>query len=282
VAPGDSLAAGQALSLNVTASDQKARPMTVGLVAWSSSNPAVARFASDGTLLCITPGTTTVSAKVGDVVGQRVLTITQRPPGPLPVATVAVTPYAIELEIGSSRSMAVRLRDFAGDSLGGRAITWTTSNDSIAIVAADGLVTARGAGVAIIEATSEGRRGAVQVTVRPQVDASVFVAIANPLTGAEISDTLVVVVAARAAAPIDSVILVVGGQRARMVPTPIGALGFSIAYVAFMDVAALPFGQHSIVVTAFDNQGRFGIKVQPFMHNTLLEGGGSRPAGGAK
>ena len=62
VLPSDSVAAGQAIPISVSALDHKARPMTVGFVAWSSSNPQVARFSPIGALLCVAPGTTTVSA----------------------------------------------------------------------------------------------------------------------------------------------------------------------------------------------------------------------------
>lgn len=277
VLPSDSIVAGQAIPISVAALDHKARPMTVGLVAWSSSNPQVARLSPSGTLLCVASGTTTISATVGDVTGRRLITITPRAPGRLPVSTVQVSPFAVTLAVGASRAMTLRLDDFAGDSLVGRDIAWTTSNDAIAIVSSTGVVTARGPGVAIIEATSEGQRGATQVSVPTPVDSSIIVSVATPLPGITIGDTVTVKASVQSAFPVVSVVMKIGGISFDMIPTPVGALGFSVAWVATADVSALAFGANSIVVTATDSRGKSGVVVVPFSHDPRVSGGGLKP-----
>ncbi len=282
VLSSDTVSAGQAIPISVAALDHKARPMTVGLVAWSSSNPQVARLSPNGTLLCIAPGTTTISATVGQVTGRRLITITPRAPGPLPVSAVVVSPFAVTLTVGASRAMAVRLADFAGDSLAGRDITWTTSNDSIAIVSSSGVVTARGAGVAIIEASSEGQRGAMQVSVPTPVDSSIVVSVAAPIPGITIGDTVTVTATVRSAYPLVSVTMLIGSIPLDMTRTPVGALGYGVAWVAFADISALPSGANSLVVTATDSRGMRGVLVVPFSHDPRVLGGGSKPPSSSK
>ena len=277
VVPTDSIAAGQAVPIGVAAFDQKARPMTVGLVAWSSSNPLVARLSPGGVLLCIAPGTTTISATVGEVTGRRLVTITPRAPGPLPVSAVVVSPFATVLTIGVSRALTARLEDFAGDTLPGRDIVWTTSNDSNAIVSATGVVTARAPGVAIIEAISEGKRGAMQLSVPTPVDSSIIVTVATPLPGLTLGDTVTVSASVRSEYPIVSVSMLIGGIPLDMTPTPVGALGNGIAWVALANIATLQAGSNLIIVTATDSRGKSGIVVLPFSHDPRVLGGGLKP-----
>jgi hypothetical protein len=277
VLPSDSLAAGQALPISVAAFDQKARPMTVGLVAYSSSNPLVARLSPGGALLCLAPGTTTISASVGDVTGRRIVAITALPAGPLPVADVVVSPFATVIAVGASRAVTARIQDFAGNTLSGRDVTWSTSNDAVAIVSASGVVTARAPGVALVEATSEGRRGAMQVSVPTPVDSSIVVTVATPLPASTIGDTVTVSATVRSDYPIVSVAMLIGGIPIELVRTPVGALLTGTAWVALADLSTLPFGSNSIVVTATDSRGKSGVLVVPFSHDPRVLGGGLKP-----
>ncbi len=277
VLPSDSIAAGQALPISVSAFDQKARPMTVGLVAYSSSNPQVARMSPGGALLCLAPGTTTISATVGDVTGRRLVTITPRPAGPLPVTAVVVSPFATVLAVGVSRTIAARIEDFAGDTLSGREIAWSTSNDSIAVVSSAGVVTARAPGVAVIEAISEGRRGAMQVSVPTPVDSSIVVSVATPLPGIAIGDTVTVSASVRSDYPIVAVSMLIGGIPIELIRTPVGALLNGTAWVALANVSTLQFGASTIVVTATDSRGKSGVLVVPFTHDPRVLGGGLKP-----
>lgn len=277
VLPADSLAAGESITVTVAALDHKARPMTVGSVAWTSSNPQVARIGSDGVLLCLTPGTTTISASVGPVTGQRVLRVTPRPPGPVDVASVVVAPVIVSLDIGSAQQLTATLKDFAGANIIGREVTWSTSNEAIAIVSADGVVTARSTGTAIITASSGAQRGGAEIAVRFPVDTSILVTVARPIPGIVLGDTITVVATVHASFPIDSVILSIGGIRRALTRGPIGALGNGEGWTALVNVTALQFGPNSIVVTAFDVRGARGVTVVPFSHDPRVNGGGLKP-----
>ncbi len=82
------------------------------------------------------------------------------------VAIVAVGPASVTLEsIGATAPLSASPMDQHGRRLAGRAVTWTSSNDSVATVSATGLVLAGSNGAATITAASEGVTGTASVTV---------------------------------------------------------------------------------------------------------------------
>jgi len=83
----------------------------------------------------------------------------------VPVATVTLSPTAINLQIGQTSQLTVTLKDANGNVLTGRTVTWSSDNGSVATVSGTGLVTAAGVGTATITATSEGKSGTASVTV---------------------------------------------------------------------------------------------------------------------
>ena len=89
----------------------------------------------------------------------------QQPTAPVAVASVAVSPSSIELAIGQTAQLTATVTAASGNVLSGRSVTWASSLPGVATVGATGLVTAVGAGVTTIMATSEGRIGTGQATV---------------------------------------------------------------------------------------------------------------------
>jgi len=83
----------------------------------------------------------------------------------VPVSEVAVAPSSVSLAVGATQQLGVSLKGSGGHALGGRTVTWSSSNASVATVSQAGLVTGVGAGTATITATSEGRSGSAMVAV---------------------------------------------------------------------------------------------------------------------
>jgi len=82
------------------------------------------------------------------------------------VATLAVNPMMVILtSLGATQQVSASPTDRRGKPLAGRAVTWSSSNDSVATVSATGLVTARSNGSATITVASEGKTGTVGVEV---------------------------------------------------------------------------------------------------------------------
>ncbi|MDZ7632724.1 MAG: Ig-like domain-containing protein [Gemmatimonadaceae bacterium] len=279
VLPEGSVPAGQTIEAAVAALDHRGRAMTVGLLTWLSSDPAVATVDSRGVVLAMSPGTATISATVGDVRGSRVITVTDPPPGPLPVASVRVAPFITTIDIGATQPLAATLQDFAGRELTDREVSWTTSDASIAVVSADGVVTARGAGTAIIEVESETRRAAASVTVLPTVDTSIVVLIPVPVPNEVIEDSLTVVASVRSLAPIDSVSATIAGRSFPMRFGQIPNSDKGPAWSVIADLSTLAFGPHAVIVTGVDVLGRRGVLVVPFIRNPRVPGGNKSPPG---
>ncbi len=281
ILPQDTVAASQSVAARVDAFDERARPITVGSIGWTSLNPEVATVSSDGVILARAPGTATIRAQVGDVVGQRVITVTPPPPGPLPIASVDVTPRVSDMDIGASLQFTAMPRDFAGRALEGRDIQWTSSNDSIAIVSSDGIVTARGVGSAIIEAVGEGQRGAAAITVRTPLNTNIVVTIAAPIEATVLGDSVVVRATVRSVSPLDSVVVTISGRSYPMqgvvIVSPSGLE--QTLWTVTADVSLLPYGPLAVVVTATDRSGQRGLAIVPVVRNPSVSGGGKQTGG---
>ncbi len=95
------------------------------------------------------------------------------------VASLAVNPPMATLaSLGATQQVSAAPVDRHGRRLAGRAVTWTSSDESVAAVLPTGMVTAVGDGHATISAISEGVTGTTSVTVA-QTAASVAVAPAS-------------------------------------------------------------------------------------------------------
>jgi myo-inositol-hexaphosphate 3-phosphohydrolase len=81
------------------------------------------------------------------------------------VASVNVVPASASVEVGATLQLGATLRDGGGAPLFGCALTWSTSDDAIATVGANGLVTGVFQGPATITATSGGVSGSSAITV---------------------------------------------------------------------------------------------------------------------
>ena len=83
----------------------------------------------------------------------------------VPVASVAMSPATASLSIGQLVQLTATAQDSTGAPLPGRVVTWTSSNDAVAHVTADGLVTGAAPAAATVTAASEGKSSAATITV---------------------------------------------------------------------------------------------------------------------
>ena len=99
------------------------------------------------------------------------------PNEPEPVATVTVTAGAPSVKAGKTIQLTGQPKDADGNSLTGRVVTWTSGNNGVATVSADGLVSALVPGTVLITATSEGKIGNFSLTVARASLASIVVTV---------------------------------------------------------------------------------------------------------
>ena len=167
--------------LTATLKDAGGNVLTGRTVAWSSDADLVASVDPSGLVTSKSVGTAKITATVEGKSATATITVT-----PVPVASVAVTPPTSSLVIGGTVQLSATTKDAAGNPLAGRTIAWSTSDQAIASVDGNGLVTAKALGSATITATSETKTGtaAITVTVAPVATVAVAPSSVSILQGA--------------------------------------------------------------------------------------------------
>ena len=136
---------------------------------WTSSDTAIAKINWRGGLARGRQlGTVTVRAKHYTRIAYATLNIVDTlvaPPTAAPVASVVVSPASASLAPGGSVQLSATTQVSAGNTLSGRAVSWTTSDPAIATVDSAGFVSAVATGSATVTATSEGKSGSAAITV---------------------------------------------------------------------------------------------------------------------
>ena len=132
--------------------------LTGQTVQWASADTMIARVSETGLVTVVGPGTAGITARYGAAaLGTASIVVLG------PVATVTLTGPVTTVEVGLSTRLTATTLDAAGVQQA-RAITFTSSNPTVATVSATGLVTALSAGSTTITAASEGRSATFALT----------------------------------------------------------------------------------------------------------------------
>lgn len=167
-----SIAPGEVTQLTATPRDAQGNALANRAVSWSSTNESVASVSSNGLVTAVAVGgpVTIVASSEGQD-GTAVITVI-----PPPVAAITIAPATLALTPGVVLQLTPTVRDAQGNVLTDRAVTWTSSNQSIAAVSNDGVLTGVAVGGPVtITASSEGKSGTATVTVVIPVVASIAV-----------------------------------------------------------------------------------------------------------
>lgn len=157
------LVEGASTTLTATVTPADATDKTV---TWKSSDESVATVDKDGVVTAKKAGTVTITATAGGVSGTLHITVTAKP-----VETVPVTSVEVTVEAGTTVSVGKTLQATATVKPGNatnKKVTWKSSDESIATVDANGVITAKKAGKVVITATSTDgtdKSGSVEITV---------------------------------------------------------------------------------------------------------------------
>ncbi|HET7583453.1 MAG TPA: Ig-like domain-containing protein [Gemmatimonadaceae bacterium] len=146
--------------LHATVAGEDGTPLDDRMVFWDVSDPTIASVSADGVVTTHAPGVTRVAASAEGVAGFADVAVV-----PARVQTVQVDPSSATLTPQEEMRFTAQPRDVHGNALTGRSITWSSSNDRVARVSADGTVHARFPGSAIITAACEGVTGSAAVAV---------------------------------------------------------------------------------------------------------------------
>jgi uncharacterized protein YjdB len=169
--PTKALLVTQTFGLTATVRDTVGNVVTDRVVTWGSSNTAAATVSSAGVVTAVAPGTATITATSETKSGTSTITVSN-----VPVGIVVVQPASAGIRVTATTQLNAVTEDSIGGVLTGRAVTWGSSDPTVATVNANGLVTGVALGTATITATSEGKSGTSSVTVTKIPVGSVTVA----------------------------------------------------------------------------------------------------------
>ncbi len=141
---------GQAETLTATVKPNNAANQNIS---WSSNNPAIATVDDNGMVSALATGTATITVTTedGNKTATCVVTVTA-PATPIEVESISIK-TTTEIAIGSSETLAVTYNP--ADANTGKEVTWSSSDETVAKVDANGKVTGLKAGTATITATSK-------------------------------------------------------------------------------------------------------------------------------
>lgn len=166
---------GTTQTLTATVKDQNGTVVTDRIVNWSSSATSIATVSQAGVVTAVALGTATITATSEGKSGTSAVTVV-----PVPVASVVVSPSTNPLQVGQTVQLTTTIKDQNGTTVTNRAVTWASSDNTIATVNATGKVTAVAPGTATITATSEGKSGTATVTVTPVPVGTVAITPSSP------------------------------------------------------------------------------------------------------
>jgi uncharacterized protein YjdB len=167
----DTVMVGTTKQLTAVAYDGSGGALTGRPIQWSSLNTSIATVDGTGTVTPLTLGVVKIVATSETKSDTAQVTVT-----PGAVTQITISPPSLSLYEGDTASFQVVLKDVANDVLSGRAVTWTSSDPTVAAVASSAANTAIGnirgvakGGPITVTATSEGKSttGTVQVRIVP-------------------------------------------------------------------------------------------------------------------
>ena len=114
-------------------------------VTFRSSNKSIATISKSGVITPLKEGNITMTAKYKKVILKRRFHVT------IPLKKLTTKHQKISMPYGTSRTLSVNFKPWNASD---KKLTWSTNNDTVAVVDENGHVTTRGVGVAVITATS--------------------------------------------------------------------------------------------------------------------------------
>lgn len=137
---------------------------STSLITWDSSNKKVATVDSTGKVKAVGNGDTTITAKTTDgtnLTASCSISVTTN------VSSVKLQKNKITLNLSNKKQDKLNY-SYAPSNATNTKITWTSSNKSVAIVANNGVVTAKSVGNATIKVSINGKTATCEVTVNPK------------------------------------------------------------------------------------------------------------------
>lgn len=171
-----SLRVNESENLTAIALDEDGIELEGKQVTWASEDEDIATIDEAGTLSGLSVGQVKISASLGDVSAELLVSVT-----PEAIDQIVVTPDAAEMVVGDTQTFRAAAVGTSGAVLDGRTLTWSSSNNDVLTVTPLGLVSAVGSGTAQVSARSEGVFGTATILVLNPIDRVEITPIATEL-----------------------------------------------------------------------------------------------------
>ena len=153
-------AVGQTIQLTATVLDQENRVISGAVVTWTSTNPSVVKVDTNGLVTALTNGYVQIAASSGGLTASASIIVAQAP------GRIEVMPSSSTLSaLGETVQLTYTVYDGNDEPIPGAGVSWSSDDDTVASVSANGLVTAVGNGRTRITAASNGVSDSVIVAV---------------------------------------------------------------------------------------------------------------------
>jgi uncharacterized protein YjdB len=153
---------GGSARLDALGETEQGAPAPLPALKWTSSNPAVAEVASDGTVTAVGPGKTEITITTGDLSTSSEIDVEIRE-----ISRIAIHPETAILRAGDSQKFTVLAFDEKGLPIGDAAGVFATSNAAILKISGSGSSTALAPGTATVTVAIGEHRAQAIVLVSP-------------------------------------------------------------------------------------------------------------------
>lgn len=161
-------------------------------ITWTTSDEKIATVSAEGIITAVKVGTATITASCGDIKATCEVTV-------LPITAEKIVLDLTEVSLMESDTITIKAT-ITPETTTDKTITWTTSDEKVATVSAEGIVTAVGAGKATITATCG------------EISASCEVTVYSPNVNTEFADNILTVTVEGSDKPVSVSIYSVMGQ----------------------------------------------------------------------
>jgi PGF-pre-PGF domain-containing protein len=171
---------GDSRRFTATVYDAEGNVTPVSEITWSCDDPNVGMIGTDGVFTALGEGTATITVSADGISGTATVTVLPVPAG---LARIVVSPSDFTITAGDSVALTATAFDRNGNAMPDIVVTWTSSDEIVGTVGADGVFVACVPGTATITASADGISGIARVTVEPSLSIPACVEV-SPATAA--------------------------------------------------------------------------------------------------
>ena len=171
---------GETVQLTTTVLDQNRQPVADAVVSWTSSDEAVATVSGQGLVTAVSNGSVTITARSGTASASIPITVMQS------AGSIVIEPPAATLmTLGETVQLTATVLDQNGQPVAQTEVAWSSSDETVATVTAQGLISAVKNGTAQITARVGSAATTINVTVMDDSrDREALTALYNSTDGA--------------------------------------------------------------------------------------------------